>query len=166
MGLDVKETGLPQVLFEHEKSTFMQHLRILESEGREDPAFARMFMTIEPLEHQTSVSVEGPLIISDDPQQAGGEYEANNPNNTTKASESPQPVSEFQEDTFDIRPALHSDRDYRIKFMQRLAQDRVWLSPLQKPKSSQNLVVFDWDDTLFPTTHLHPVDENEYATLQ
>jgi nucleoside-triphosphatase THEP1 len=27
------------------------------------------------------------------------------------------------------------------------------------------LVVFDWDDTLFPTTHLHPVDESEYANL-
>jgi hypothetical protein len=27
------------------------------------------------------------------------------------------------------------------------------------------LVVFDWDDTLFPTTHLHPVDESQYGYL-
>ena len=25
--------------------------------------------------------------------------------------------------------------------------------------------MFDWDDTLFPTTHLHPVDETEYGVL-
>jgi hypothetical protein len=52
-----------------------------------------------------------------------------------------------------------------MKFLQRLAHQKIWLNPIEKPKLSQNLMVFDWDDTLFPTTHLHPVDETEYNYL-
>lgn len=37
---------------------------------------------------------------------------------------------------------------------------------MKQPKSSQNLVIFDWDDTLFPTTYLNPVDDNMYEILR
>ena len=37
----------------------------------------------------------------------------------------------------------------------------MWLPPLRQPKPSQNLVIFDWDDTLFPTSHLNPLGEKE-----
>lgn len=37
---------------------------------------------------------------------------------------------------------------------------------MKQPKSSQNLVIFDWDDTLFPTTYLNPVDDTQYEMLR
>lgn len=38
---------------------------------------------------------------------------------------------------------------------------RVWLAPIQKPISHQNIVILDYDDTLLPTTFLNPADEKD-----
>jgi hypothetical protein len=89
-------------------------------------------------------------------------------NVTTSASnpESPQAINEL-DSSFDIKPSaeVSNHLNARMKYLQRLAHQKIWLPPVQQPKLSQNLIVFDWDDTLFPTTHLHPVDESEYALL-
>ena len=54
----------------------------------------------------------------------------------------------------------------RMKYLRRLTKEQIWLAPMKQPKSSQNLVIFDWDDTLFPTTYLNPVDDNMYELLR
>lgn len=88
-------------------------------------------------------------------------------NNTTKASATESPVAKYEtEESFEFRPNQAQNlQNVRMRYLQRLAHEKVWLNQLQKPKQSQNLIVFDWDDTLFPTTHLHPVDEKEYTIL-
>lgn len=44
----------------------------------------------------------------------------------------------------------------RHKFLNKLAQQKVWLLPNAKPKSHQTCIIFDWDDTLLCTTFLNP----------
>ena len=53
-----------------------------------------------------------------------------------------------------------------MKYLRRLTREQIWLAPMKQPKSSQNLVIFDWDDTLFPTTFLNPVDDSQYEVLR
>jgi hypothetical protein len=47
-------------------------------------------------------------------------------------------------------------KDIRNKYLNRLAQEKVWLLPNQKPKTHQTWIIFDWDDTLICTTFLNP----------
>ena len=42
---------------------------------------------------------------------------------------------------------------------------RVWLAPIQKPRSHQNIVILDYDDTLLPTTFLNPADEQDMQEI-
>lgn len=53
----------------------------------------------------------------------------------------------------------------RLRYLSKLAKEQIWLPPMKQPKQSQNLVILDWDDTLFPTSHLNPVDESQYEFL-
>ena len=36
----------------------------------------------------------------------------------------------------------------RNKYLSKLTQEKVWLTPQEKPKSHQSIIIFDWDDTL------------------
>ena len=67
------------------------------------------------------------------------EQENQEPDTTTKASvsESPSPIYEA-EDVFEIRPTNEFTNHMagRLKYLQKLVQQRIWLNPLQQPKSS------------------------------
>lgn len=52
-----------------------------------------------------------------------------------------------------------SIQQQRHKFLAKLAQKQVWISPIDQPKSSHTLIIFDWDDTLLCTSQLTPLDE-------
>jgi len=65
-----------------------------------------------------------------------------------------------------LRPQSDEDKRIRFKYLRRLTREGIWLAPTKQPKSSQNLVIFDWDDTLFPTTYLNPVDDSQYEALR
>lgn len=49
--------------------------------------------------------------------------------------------------------------------MMKLMCNKVWLAPVQQPKTHQNIVILDYDDTLLPTTFLDPADENQMESL-
>lgn len=44
----------------------------------------------------------------------------------------------------------------RNKFLSKLAYSHVWQAPQHRAKPHQTLIVFDWDDTLFCTSHFRP----------
>lgn len=46
----------------------------------------------------------------------------------------------------------------RRKFLSKLTQEKVWLTPSEKPKAHQTCIIFDWDDTLLCTTFLNPTN--------
>lgn len=49
-----------------------------------------------------------------------------------------------------------SDSEMRRKFLCKLTQEKIWLTPSEKPKTHQTCIIFDWDDTLLCTTFLNP----------
>ena len=54
---------------------------------------------------------------------------------------------------------MKTDSDSKVmrnKFLQKLAQERIWMLPNEKPKSHQSCIIFDWDDTLICTSFLNP----------
>eukprot|EP00356_Strombidium_inclinatum_P014057 CAMPEP_0170506822 /NCGR_PEP_ID=MMETSP0208-20121228/56401_1 /TAXON_ID=197538 /ORGANISM="Strombidium inclinatum, Strain S3" /LENGTH=114 /DNA_ID=CAMNT_0010788615 /DNA_START=196 /DNA_END=540 /DNA_ORIENTATION=+ len=77
-------------------------------------------------------------------------------NTNQKQEDSPQPTEIFQS---------KSDHDTRAKYLSKLMCRGVWLAPVQRPKTHQNIVILDYDDTLLPTTDLDPEDENDMENL-
>jgi hypothetical protein len=43
----------------------------------------------------------------------------------------------------------------RMKFLQKLSYERVWIPKAQRPPSHQTLIIFDWDDTLMCTSYMN-----------
>ena len=70
-----------------------------------------------------------------------------------------------EEAAYDLRLPKQDENKMRMRYLSKLSKEQVWLPPLKQPKVSQNLIIFDWDDTLFPTTHLNPIDETIYPQL-
>jgi hypothetical protein len=46
--------------------------------------------------------------------------------------------------------------EIRRKYLYMLTQKKVWLTPDEKPVTNQSCIIFDWDDTILPTTFLNP----------
>mmetsp|Transcript_133763 Transcript_133763/g.235891 ORF Transcript_133763/g.235891 Transcript_133763/m.235891 type:complete len:385 (+) Transcript_133763:68-1222(+) len=46
------------------------------------------------------------------------------------------------------------DCQVRMKYLQKLSKERVWLQKAQRPASHQTIIIFDWDDTLLCTSFL------------
>ena len=49
----------------------------------------------------------------------------------------------------------HND-EIRSRYLYKLTQKKVWLTPAEKPASNQTCMIYDWDDTILPTTFLNP----------
>ena len=70
-----------------------------------------------------------------------------------------------QQSVFDKTFQKKSANEIRSKYLAKLMYHRVWLAPIQKPRSHQNIVILDYDDTILPTTFLDPEDEADMEHL-
>lgn len=52
-------------------------------------------------------------------------------------------------------PDISSPNDFRVSFLRKLSQEKVWLPKPQRPPSHQTVIIFDWDDTLLCTTFVN-----------
>jgi len=52
----------------------------------------------------------------------------------------------------------NQDDRVRLKFLQKLSYERVWLPKVQRPPTHQTLIIFDWDDTLICSSYLNEMD--------
>ncbi len=44
----------------------------------------------------------------------------------------------------------------RKQFLSKLTYNRVWLTPQDKPKLYETVIIFDWDDTILCTSFINP----------
>jgi len=54
-----------------------------------------------------------------------------------------------------VQPCSADQDNFRVGFLSKLFNRRVWLPRVQRPPSSEAVLIFDWDDTLICTTWLH-----------
>jgi hypothetical protein len=40
--------------------------------------------------------------------------------------------------------------------MRKLTNEKIWLTPQDKPKKYETAIIFDWDDTLLCTSFINP----------
>jgi len=78
--------------------------------------------------------------------------EINNPNNIPRVSSETSITSS----TFDYELNFYRNgNDIRQSYISKLISKNVW-NPNMKPKQHNSLIIFDWDDTLLPTSFLTP----------
>lgn len=54
--------------------------------------------------------------------------------------------------------------DIRLGYIKKLERSRAFIPQLNRPKSSQTVTIFDWDDTLLCTSHLEMV-QRQYGAI-
>lgn len=62
-----------------------------------------------------------------------------------------QPGAEFTMNYLD----LHGQDDFRLNFLRKLSQQKIWVPRTDRPPLHQCCIVFDWDDTLLCTSYLN-----------
>ena len=69
----------------------------------------------------------------------------------TDEASSPQTRSEFTMNYLD----LQSQDDFRLNFLRKLSQQKIWVPRSDRPPQHQCVIIFDWDDTLLCTSYLN-----------
>ena len=60
--------------------------------------------------------------------------------------------------------ARRSSDDIRLGYIKKLEHSRAFIPQLNRPKTSQTVTIFDWDDTLLCTSHLEMV-QRQYGAI-
>jgi hypothetical protein len=61
-------------------------------------------------------------------------------------------------------PPRRSSDDIRLGYIKKLEHSRAFIPQLNRPKTSQTVTIFDWDDTLLCTSHLEMV-QRQYGAI-
>ena len=87
----------------------------------------------------------------------------NNDNNNNNKINSNERLSTLSMTTYDYELNFYRNgNDIRQSYFTKLVSTQIW-TPNMKPKQHNSIIIFDWDDTLLPTSFLTPggiFDEN------
>lgn len=56
----------------------------------------------------------------------------------------------------DFISKVRTGDNIRRNFLSKLTYQKIWLTPLEKPKLHETAIIFDWDDTLLCTSFISP----------
>lgn len=97
-------------------------------------------------EHEESKVTGQPSDAKQDIKKLIGEIKEDSTADEMSISE--QEKSEDFKMDFVTKNQERSGEAMRRKFLSKLTQEKVWLTPSEKPKAHQTCIIFDWDDTL------------------
>jgi len=75
----------------------------------------------------------------------------------TEAAEENELLLEDVEEKISPSSNVQAVSDFRAKYMQKLVCEKVLVPPTQRPPKHQSVIIFDWDDTLLPTSWLQVI---------
>jgi hypothetical protein len=58
--------------------------------------------------------------------------------------------------SLDVIQKVRTGDQIRKNFLSKLTYQKIWLTPLEKPKMHETVIIFDWDDTLLCTSFINP----------
>merc|ERR1719171_1215296 len=96
--------------------------------------------------------------------EAPGQLESADRKPATSSAPSRKYSGSDEEETFEMNMNfldLRSQDDFRVSFLRKLSYQKVWVPQAQRPPQHQTVVIFDWDDTLLPTSYLHVHGESQ-----
>ena len=115
------EDSLSEGHFDDMRGTFMNHLKVIERDQREEGLCKKMFMTIEPYNPQKPfLNRLDTIQESDEPSTPIVQCEnVADEDHTTKDSESPQPHIQHEDQSFEYKPANYqaNPTNARMKFL-------------------------------------------------
>jgi hypothetical protein len=65
-------------------------------------------------------------------------------------------IAEEEKTQILIDPSSRTADNHRIKLMRMLTNEKIWLTPQEKPKQYKTAIIFDWDDTILCTSFINP----------
>lgn len=111
----------------------------------------RKSMTLSRLEMQDDVIVEPEAKLGHTTSELDSEF-----CDTELSVNSGSDATSFTSGAPELLTHRRNQEDRaRMKFLQKLSYERVWLPKSQRPPSHQTLIIFDWDDTLLCTSYLN-----------
>eukprot|EP00929_Paragymnodinium_shiwhaense_P116801 TRINITY_DN8673_c0_g1_i1.p2 TRINITY_DN8673_c0_g1~~TRINITY_DN8673_c0_g1_i1.p2 ORF type:complete len:350 (+),score=107.55 TRINITY_DN8673_c0_g1_i1:59-1108(+) len=60
---------------------------------------------------------------------------------------------------------LKSKDDFRMQYLRKISHQNVWVPREKRPPQHQTVVIFDWDDTLLPTSFLNLRSDQQLTQL-
>lgn len=141
--------NMPKGIQKPQVSQTMRKIRKLESQKYGDLRFLKDEYTFE--------ESKNPNLIEPDTNDSTPHQWSNDLDEIFESFTVPS-IDEFQLDFRNkVLSSIKTDHNsMRNKFLNKLAQNKVWLLPHEKPKTHQTTIIFDWDDTLLCTTYLNP----------
>ena len=124
-----------------------------------DAKWRLKFLTKVGIQESRTAPEAPPTDIWGDDEEVGGAAPSLVPPSEEAGDEHPMEMVVAQQ-----AAPRRSSADIRQGYIKKLEHSRAFIPQLNRPKSSQTVTIFDWDDTLLCTSHLEMV-QRQYGAI-